>query len=235
MHQNIFLLKAALAEIGLIGKEIKGFPDGVVTPIGAFIRASTPFNSESVSVLCRDKAAVYSLLLDKVPQPHTDILFDSMRPFLSFLYPCIVKMNAGERGIHVFLVSDEKEKDIALSHIFNKESRHYDYIALIQEYIKPLSEIRVIIAAGEVSCIYDRDTQEVVLGDGAARIESYARVIIKTLGLSWGALDFIQDESGKFYFLEANTKPSFEKMVQKNGGRLLLDAYIKAITHVMKQ
>lgn len=229
MHENIRALKQALDEMGQSYSTISGFPDSLITQRSIFIRATTPFNRESVSLLCRDKAALYTILLGKIPQPKTDIFFASTATSLDFLYPCIVKMNAGERGTNVFLVSNKTEAQTALSLIFDKTTKHGDYIALVQEYIKPHYEIRAVIAAGRVVFAYEREIGALVSVDVLKIVTDISNTIIDISGLSWGALDFIKAESGQIYFLEANTRPSFESFIAVQGNRMLVDAYTKAL------
>ena len=170
-----------------------------------------------------------------MPQPKTDIVFATTETSLDFLYPCIVKMNAGERGTNVFLVSDKTEAQTALSCIFDKNSKHADYIALVQEYLKPHCEIRVVVASGEVVFAYEREIGAFVSMDVLKVVTDRANTIIDTIGLSWGALDFIKAESGEIYFLEANTRPRFENFISVQGNRNLVDAYKKALDQKIHQ
>ena len=77
------------------------FPPDSVLVNRPFIRSTTPFNSESVSALCRDKSAVYSILshylngLNKRPVlrvPRTESIIDDgtikvVKKPSFFLYP----------------------------------------------------------------------------------------------------------------------------------------------------
>jgi glutathione synthase/RimK-type ligase-like ATP-grasp enzyme len=231
MHENIKAVEQALTEMNVPFSGIAGFPDALIVSSHTFIRSLTPFNTESVSALCRDKAAVHTLLQGKVLMPKTDILFDvPTDKSLEFLYPCIVKMNRGEKGKNVYLVSNETEARSACEHIFNRELKDSDYIVLVQEYIKPVREIRAVISGGAISFVYDRDAVLVVPEETLGKISALSKTILETINLSWGALDFIESESGELYFLEANTHPSFEAFISTHGNRRLIDAYKHALS-----
>jgi hypothetical protein len=146
MHSNIKALKKALEETNVPFSDIPGFPDALVAEGHPFVRCSTPFNAESIAALCRDKAAVHTILEGRARMPktaafldpygaHPDLaersLEDILKKSLPFLYPRIVKMNQGERGRNVYIARDEAEARNALAKIFDKGSRDYDYIALV--------------------------------------------------------------------------------------------------------
>ncbi len=233
MHESIKAVRQALAEMNRVFSDVPGFPDAVLVSGQSFIRSLTPFNTESVSALCKDKAALHTLLQGKVRMPKTDILFDvPSGKSLEFLYPCIVKMNQGEKGKNVYLVSNEIDMQNACTHIFNRSLRDSDYIVLIQEYIKPRREIRAVISGGTISFVYDRDAVEIISDETSEKIQSLSNTVLATIGLSWGALDFIESESGELYFLEANTHPSFEALISKEGNLRLVSAYKHALTLV---
>lgn len=208
---------------------IPDFPDALIVAGKPFIRATTPFNSEAVAGLCRDKSAIHTILMGKVPMPQTRSFLDPagkhpelvkyktipaiLTAISYFLYPRIIKMNSGEQGKNVFIVRNESESRAALEIIFEKRSRNYDYMALVQEYIEPKRELRAAIAGGRFVFAYDRESKQLIEHELEEKLESLSKTVLDHIDLSWGALDFIEDGVGDIYLLEANTKPSFEGFI----------------------
>lgn len=247
MHQNLEILKEVLTEDGISYTEIPGFFDALVVGRDSFIRSMTPFNSEAIAELCRDKFAIYTMLCSKIPMPDTKAFFDpngrypeyakakSHQDILTacsdFLYPRIIKMNSGEQGENVFIVKNSDESLLALENIFNKESQHYDYMALVQEYIEPKRELRVAVAGGEFVFAYDRESKEMIEGPLAEKLEGMSKTILGHIDLSWGAIDFIEDGTGDVYLLEVNTRPRFDGFISfdaKNQFKKLFRLGLKA-------
>lgn len=224
-------MKEVLDEEKVSFSVISNFPDALILRGEPFIRAATPFNSESISNLCRDKDAIHTILAGKVPMPRTKSFLDPLGRYpelvlhktipailtaiSDFLYPRIIKMNSGEQGRNVFIARDESESRAALERIFEKSARNYDYMALVQEYIEPKRELRAAIAGGRFVFAYDRDSKELINDELEEKLESLSKTVLEHIDLSWGALDFIEDGVGDIYLLEANTKPSFEGFVGK--------------------
>jgi len=245
MHPNIKVIRTVLDGMGMSVSDIPGFPGAIMIGSHSFIWATTPFNDEAVSVLCHDKAATHAILAGKVRMPKTLCFVDPksshaesisahsfdeiLKKSLGIFYPRIVKMNQGERGINVFLARNDIETTNALCTIFEKNSRRYDYIALVQEYIEPQREIRVIVSNSRVAFAYDRETLSIVSGETFSNLEVLCAPILGTLALSWGAIDFIESKDGEFYFIEANTKPSFEKFISVHGDSLIQKIYTDAL------
>jgi glutathione synthase/RimK-type ligase-like ATP-grasp enzyme len=142
-------------------------------------------------------------------------------------------MNRGERGRNVFTVQDEGEMRNALGKIFDKSSRDYDYIALVQEYIEPVLEYRVAVAAGKPVFAYARNVFEPMTGGRLSRFQDACGILVKKLGISWGALDFIESKDGRLFFLEANTKPMYEGFIAKNGEALIKELYKTALSSML--
>lgn len=250
MHENIKALNQALYEMNKTFSSIPHFPDTLIVDGSVFIRAITPFNTESVSILCLDKAALYYMLVDKVLMPKTLQVFDFEGEYsksrnlsiehvltksLDIFYPRIVKMNKGRKGNHVYVVSNDSETTWALSNIFNRQSQNYDYSALIQEYIEPTSEFRAVVSHNSVAWVYNRKTGEYVSDRTLEHVMGMSEIILETVPLSWGALDFIESKEGKLFFLEANTQPNFNTFISRHGNRLLVDSYKKALTDFIEQ
>ncbi|MFM6350053.1 MAG: alpha-L-glutamate ligase, partial [Dolichospermum sp.] len=62
----------------------------------------------------------------------------------NFVLPVIIKRNRGSGGNNVFKCTDLLEVCNALEHIFNVNSKNYDYVALVQEPIHIVKEYRSV-------------------------------------------------------------------------------------------
>lgn len=245
MHPHIRALRSLLEKRGTAYREIPSFADALLVRSVPFIRATTPFNDESISALCQDKAAVHEILEGKVRMPKTKAFLDphGQRPelcsaksldeivekSLDFLYPRMVKMNKGERGRNVFFAENEADFRKCFERIFEKGSLYYDYIALVQEYVEPGLEYRVALSAGAPIFAYARGNFDRLDRASAPRLFSESEKILESLPISWGSLDFIESKGGELYFLEANTRPSYEGFIAKNGDALIQELYAHAL------
>ncbi|MBI5134365.1 MAG: hypothetical protein HZA81_03200 [Candidatus Taylorbacteria bacterium] len=241
MHPHIRALRSLLEKRGVAYQEIASFADALIVGGAPFIRATTPFNDESVSALCQDKAAVHEILKGKTRMPDTREFLDPrgrhpelcnaksldeiVKKSLDFLYPRMVKMNKGERGHNVFFAENETDFRKCFERIFDKGSRYYDYIALVQEYVEPKFEYRVALAAGAPVFAYARGEFDRLDRASASRLFSASDKILESLPVSWGSLDFIESKGGDLYFLEANTRPSYEGFIAKNGDASIQELY----------
>lgn len=249
MNTHIQILQKVLDSLGQSHVPVLGMPDALLVSGEVFIRSATPFNKQSLSILCKDKDAIYKILQDVVPIPKTKSILDPQGKhpelsgvknineitdsFLDFIYPCIVKMNQGERGIHVFITKSIKEVQDALQIIFDKTNRRYDYIALVQEYIKPKREIRAMVSFGKVVFCYDRHSREIISGAINSKVIALSDSILKKINLSWGAIDFIESTQSNLYFLEINTKPEFsEEFFAKHSSRVI-ELYQRAFKYLL--
>ncbi|MBH8574515.1 alpha-L-glutamate ligase [Nostocaceae cyanobacterium CENA369] len=144
-----------------------------------FTNYSTPFLSQSISKIFKDKDYTYHLLKDTVNLPKTKAFLspyckeiykeyllyldiDSMIGEIkaTFNLPLIIKKNAGSAGNNVFLCQDINEVKLSLEQIFNVNSKEYDYVALAQEYIDIAREYRTIIFNNELLLLYEKSKFE---------------------------------------------------------------------------
>jgi glutathione synthase/RimK-type ligase-like ATP-grasp enzyme len=135
----------------------------------------TPFNSESMAALCRDKQYQYEVLKDLINMPKTMgflnytvseeyqnyLTHHSLAEIITaieanFSYPVVIKKNRGALGINVFLCRNRDEVTTAIETVFDANSRDYDYVVLAQEYIKSKLEIRVIFFDAQPVLSYER-------------------------------------------------------------------------------
>ncbi len=143
----------------------------------------TPFNSESMAALCKDKEHQYNLLKSQLKMPKTMgfldytvrgeyqqyLDYDSLPAIIeaiesNFSYPLVIKKNRGALGIHVFLCHDREEVTTAINTVFDRDSSEYDYVVLAQQYIKTKLEVRVIFFDGQPVLSYERDFGDVKFG-----------------------------------------------------------------------
>lgn len=251
MHSNIKALRQALTETGMDFEPVHGFDDALLVLGHPFMYGLTPFNSQSASMVSIDKSMTFKILEGKVPMPRTVSIVDpngdfpkhiavesveeSFKKTSGIFYPCIVKMNAGDAGRNVYKVDNESEAKAGIRAIFNKDSKDYDFIALVQEYIEPVREIRVVVAAGSTAFIYDRKNTDILSGKVADEVAALSKRILETMSFSWCALDFIESKSGALYFIEANTRPGFEGFITHHGDRHLVDAYKRGLSQFFKK
>ncbi|WP_461535143.1 ATP-grasp domain-containing protein [Spongorhabdus nitratireducens] len=135
----------------------------------------TPFNSEIIYNICRDKMHSWQLFKDVVNMPHTCSFLDfniepKYRQYLDspsmelvlkdietqFDYPLIVKQNQGALGINVFLCHSASDASKALMTIFNSQSKDYDYLAIAQQFIATKREYRLVCVYGKPLLAYQR-------------------------------------------------------------------------------
>jgi glutathione synthase/RimK-type ligase-like ATP-grasp enzyme len=143
----------------------------------------TPFNTEAMAAICKDKEHQYDLLKDQVSMPKTMgfldyttspeyqqyVTYKSLEAIIgaiesNFSYPMVIKKNRGALGIHVFLCQNREQVTTAINTVFDKNSAEYDYVVLAQQYIKSQLEVRVIFFDGKPVLSYERYFGEVEFG-----------------------------------------------------------------------
>ncbi len=148
-----------------------------------FQQNRTPFNTEVIASICKDKEHTYQLLHKQIAIPKTIGFLDfnthdhyqkyvnypSMQAIIDkieheFSYPLVIKKNSGALGVNVFLCHDREMVKAALNDIFNRNSCSYDYIALAQEYIQPQKEFRVVFFRKELLLCYQRVSENKAFG-----------------------------------------------------------------------
>lgn len=139
----------------------------------------TPFNTESMAGICKDKAHTYQLLKDKISMPKTLSFLDwDIAPKyqhyvqypnitkvlekieITIPYPIIIKPNKGALGRNVFLCKNAQEAQQAILEIFSKNSIYYDYIVLAQEYLLTTTEYRMVCFDKKAVLTYERSTEQ---------------------------------------------------------------------------
>ena len=167
MEQHIICLTAACTELGIpfefIDEEHNALSIRLNEKPHLFQLNRTPFNSESVAGICKDKYHTYCLLKEYARFPktlsfmsyHVDhrykkyLKYHSSQEILAVVesalsYPLIIKSNSGSFGSNVFLCGSHNEAQDSIQRIFNKNSHLYDYILLAQEFIPAKEEYRLV-------------------------------------------------------------------------------------------
>jgi glutathione synthase/RimK-type ligase-like ATP-grasp enzyme len=182
MKINIKCISKACDELNIKYNYVDKFKDVLViesNPKKYFIQTATPFNSEDVMRICRDKDYTYQILKNDINTPKTLSFLD---PFCNPIYkdyikeksydevvnqitevfdfPLVLKKNSGSMGENVFKCETKESLQKALNIIFDQSSKHYDYIMLAQEYISIAKEYRVIVFEKEVILLYEKNTDQ---------------------------------------------------------------------------
>jgi len=236
-----------------------------------FINSSIPINTSTDDALAKDKDFQYKILKNVIRFPKTISFFDfnvkdQYKVFVretnteeiikevnsNFAFPIIIKMNSGNRGNNVYICKDNKEIKGSLEKIFNHNSRRYDYIALAQEYIKPLKEYRVIILDKKIELVYEKrvgrsDGNENIsplhsIGSKAIlikdislldKISKFIEPLLNRLDLRFMGQDIIINEDGIPYLIEINSKPGFTFFMRDNGDELIVELYKKILNKLI--
>jgi len=229
-----------------------------------YIHQTTPINSQSSCRLAEDKFFCYNVLhKNKICTPKTMGFLDpfveekyqnfrdykSLKKIIStvedgFSYPIICKKNSGSQGKNVFLCSNKNELSTAFKTIYDKKSADYDYFAIVQAYIKPLQEIRLIMLDGKVQFAYQKNIQnaqfvgnlsplhwlnsEAILLDlkeAKQKFKKLSQDLYVATNIRFCGVDIIEDEKGVFWLIEVNCKPGFSHFIKDNGTDLVKNLY----------
>ncbi len=162
----------------------------------------------------------------------------------TFTTPVILKRNRGSRGNNVFLCHCDAQVTQALSTIFDQHHKNYDYVALAQCYIRPKQEYRVIILDGDIQFAYLKDTTNATFQGNLSPlhweharaklvsdphllngINTFLQPLLQSSFFVYAGLDLILDEHDQWWFLEANSAPSFSIFVRHNGPDQVVELY----------
>ncbi|MBE5917560.1 MAG: D-alanine--D-alanine ligase [Pseudobutyrivibrio ruminis] len=158
-----------------------------------------------------------------VPTPSGVLLKKSCRKNFSFdKYPCIVKPNCGGSSIGVTIVDSSEELEKALDAAFEWEDE-----VVIEQFINGREFSDGVIEGKALPIIeitpkqgfYDYKNKYVagstvetcpaiLSADETKKMQNYSEIAFKALGLTtYARMDFMMDENGDMYCLEANTLP----------------------------
>lgn len=181
MEQNVVCLTAACSELGIQFEFIdveQNFLKILCNGQAHYFQLNrTPFNSESVAGICKDKYHTYRLLKGSVRFPKTlsfmsynvdqryknYLKYQSPREMLTAIeselcYPFIIKSNSGSLGSNVFLCHSRNKAHDSIQQIFSKHSHLYDYVLLAQEFIKTKEEYRLVCFKSKPVLTYKRSS-----------------------------------------------------------------------------
>jgi glutathione synthase/RimK-type ligase-like ATP-grasp enzyme len=226
-----------------------------------FIAAVSPYISQSSARLSKDKWYTASLFAGKVHLPKTLWFYDpewtgegrkSMDEIIldierDLQYPVMVKQCKWSLWRHIYKCGDAQQVKDALHKIYTRD-RHYDHIALVQEYIAIAHEYRVVLLDNEVQFVYEKDISEAkFIGNHSPLHHEWARAVlihdkdilsqigqfVQTLtdffSLSYNWLDVVQDVHGVYRLIELNSSPWFAKYARDNGDEEVVKMYKKMI------
>jgi len=268
MEKHIACLVKACRELGLAYEPLDREGNFLRVDIGGrweyFQLSKTPFNSEVMHGICRDKMHSYQLLNGSVRMPRTLSFLDvelekKYRDYLElasvdaileriereFRYPLVIKRNRGYLGINVYLCPDRTRALSALGAIFDQRSKHYDYLALAQEFVPTREEFRLVCAFGKPVLTYRRGNGRLfnarywelaqqrasLVPDPGLEQElvEFVRPVYATLPIDFVGFDVVRSTEGKLYLLELNSSPRFDHVIDGNGQACVIEMYKKTL------
>jgi glutathione synthase/RimK-type ligase-like ATP-grasp enzyme len=234
-----------------------------------FIYWNTPFNNQSIAQMCKDKDFSFKFLKDELKTPKTKSYLNPKclprnRIFLknktideivsdikdNFSFPVIVKKNSGSLGINVFKCNNISSVKNSLEKIFNKRSKNYDRIALVQEYIDIKHEYRVVRFNNKNIIIYEKicnnksqnlsplhnpnSTTRVIdlNSDEAKKIDSFLKKSKRLKEVVFCGIDLAKTKKGNYVLIELNTRPGFGKLESHSGTDVVVDVYKKILKNI---
>lgn len=166
------------------GNLVRVEKDGLVH---LFVNWTTPLNSQSDAMVCKDKEYVYQVLNEIVPMPKTCAFlspncyeefqqyleFSSIDEILSavlelYRFPIVVKPNRGSKGRGVVAASNRADLKQAFTNIFDIRSRYFDYAAVVQPWLDITQEYRIIYVDGHLVLAYEKPRVNILDGIGVA-------------------------------------------------------------------
>ncbi|MEA5479679.1 YheC/YheD family protein [Pseudanabaena galeata UHCC 0370] len=235
-----------------------------------FTNYSTPLTPQSVAEIFKDKQYFYQVFQDVVKMPRTQSFIspycdEKYKEYLQFFsideivaeiekkfeLPIILKRNRGSGGSNVFRCHDPQQMQKALEHIFNFNSKSYDYIALAQESISIVKEYRCVCLNGEQVILYDKDfSQAKFTGnlsplhwEGAIAkqvsdsqviqaIDAFIKPIFQKMAIAYVGLDVALDDQGSYWLIEANSHPNFDIFIRDNGEDAIIKLFQKILDYL---
>jgi len=207
-----------------------------------FTNYSTPLTSQSVAY-CDEKYLEY-LEFSSIDKIITEIK-------KNFALPVILKRNRGSGGNNVFKCTDLLEVRNALDHIFNINSKNYDYVALVQEPIHIVKEYRSVCLNHEQIVLYEKDISQAKFTgnlsplhwEGAIAkqiddvhvmqaINQLIKPIFQKMAIAYVGLDIAFDNQGNYWLIEANSHPNFDIFIRDNGEEAIVQLFQKILEYL---
>ncbi|WP_286391253.1 ATP-grasp domain-containing protein [Pseudanabaena mucicola] len=235
-----------------------------------FTNYSTPLTPQSVAEIFKDKQYFYQIFQDVVKMPRTIsfispycdekyleyLEFPSIDKIIneierSFALPVIIKRNRGSGGNNVFKCENLPEIRKALDHIFNVNSKNYDYVALVQEPINIVKEYRSVCLNQEQIVLYEKDISQALFTgnlsplhwEGAIAkqvndaqviqaIDQFIKPIFRKMAIAYVGLDIAFDNQGNYWLIEANSHPNFDIFIRDNGEEAIVQLFQKILEYL---
>lgn len=187
------------------------------------------------------------------PQHHFSLYEDIISDFeKDFSYPLIIKRNAGTHGEGVFLVKNKLEAHNAINEIFDEHNKNWDFVALVQDYIKTKKEFRVVTLNGKIEVAYLKDISNATFSgnlsplhwqgskavlinsqDIISKLQNFIAPIFTRLPLTFCGIDVIQDENDILWMIEINGSPGFDYFCRDNGDEKIISLYQKMLKKIL--
>lgn len=193
------------------------------------------YNTADSITVCDDKAATHlALAAHGIPQPHTWIapmtytdVDERIRPFLdraehALGYPMVVKECYGSLGNQVYLANNRTELERL---VYGMEERAF----LLQEYIETGREDkRLYVINGRVAAAMKRHSEHdfrANIGQGGhgekyvptPEEEQLAIACCERLGLLFGGVDLLTDQTGRTVVCEVNSNAQMAGITKATG------------------
>lgn len=241
--------------------------DGVHFP---FQGSKSPFNSEASDKFIDDKWEVARALRLRVDTPHTEffpkntrLTTDEIISYITeriesethpFTFPIVIKPNNGSLSENVHIAHNAEEIKIALEE--NLATKQNGDKILIQQYVGPAKEYRVICLNGQCQFAYEKNIDDAIEGQKANPIywvgskpvlvtdpnllkqfDKIGMALYQDHGVHYVGLDVRVDENGIAWTLEGNSSPMGLKRVIFNveGGQQLIDKLCDSMIAKMQQ
>lgn len=218
-------------------------PDFTIVANGkrfGFHLSQSPFNSREVMDFVDNKWALYQAEAASLNMPFTlcfnktdgksteswiaDILGAKDNDGVDMRFPLVVKPNQGSRSVNVSIVQNEQELKSAIDAV-RAASGQGDKV-LVQKYIGPAKEYRVICFEGDLVYAYEKNIDDasrghlanpsywpgskyILLQDPAMKqkFQEFAQCLHKRHGVNYVGFDIRVTEAGIAHVLEANSSP----------------------------
>ncbi|NMF59026.1 ATP-grasp domain-containing protein [Pseudanabaena yagii] len=235
-----------------------------------FTNYSTPLTPQSVAEIFKDKQYFYQIFQDVVKMPRTIsfispycdekyleyLEFPSIDKIIAeieknFALPVIIKRNRGSGGNNVFKCENLPKIRKALDHIFNVNSKNYDYVALVQEPINIVKEYRSVCLNQEQIVLYEKDISQALFTgnlsplhwEGAIAkqvndaqviqaIKQFIKPIFQKMAIAYVGLDVALDDQGNYWLIEANSHPNFDIFIRDNGEEAIVQLFQKVLEYL---
>lgn len=233
-----------------------------------FQKNRTPLNVESVYGICKDKGHTYHILKDTVRMPKTLSFLDwntdkkykkyvkhnSLEKIVErvekeFSYPVVAKMNSGALAKNVFYCKDRGSLIQSIETVFSHQSRSYDYIVLVQEYIKRHKEYRLVCFDQKPLLLYERFSDNTTfntrywekkngrlinISDSAVldMLMEFVLPVFKVFPVLFVGFDIMIQPDNNIWLIELNSSPRFDNYINTFGDKKIISLYLHIFSSI---